>query len=350
MSFVAPYEGDWHELFLDTVRKCMTPDPESIPYCMSMAVIQCSGMGKSRMMQEAVKSAFGININIREALAKGIESELLDFYGGIETNLSVIQAYPPPDIAARDYFANHQRKTDLRLQIEYAVFLNAMFEHIIFTVNARNLGQAPGSLPLEWSNLFGYDPTMGAISEERKTFFEEIVDMANQVSSRRPKPGRRQLTIKSEQRLEMASLDVSIAALRRTCDKVSAMLRDRQCENLCLVSFDEAHGLAHPRKEPDGDKIVKSPYHNLEKVLTNIKSLPFFFAFLSTNSNLHHFAPATGGRPSGRKLEAHGEISFPPYTELPFDVFTKGVLCALGKLTLNNVSTMETMAGFGRAL
>ncbi|KAG8690354.1 hypothetical protein FRC11_012202 [Ceratobasidium sp. 423] len=74
-AFEQPYRGNTAQLFiktLDTVRRSYKGASASKrPYNWSIAVVQSSGMGKSRMVDEATKAVFTIPINIREHLPEG---------------------------------------------------------------------------------------------------------------------------------------------------------------------------------------------------------------------------------------------------------------------------------------
>lgn len=121
-------------------------------------------------------------------------------------------------------------------------------------------------------------------------------------------------------------------------------------EVACFVYFDEAHTLNKPRKVPR-EGYRQSAYQNLGEVLSNLIYCPVFFIFLSTNSHLQLPAPSPTGHLSFRG--AKGNRLFPPFTELPFDVFLEEVLRPLetkGGLALENTCKTDTIVGFGRAL
>ncbi|ELU36201.1 hypothetical protein AG1IA_09769 [Rhizoctonia solani AG-1 IA] len=91
----------------------------------------------------------------------------------------------------------------------------------------------------------------------------------------------------------------------------------------CVFYFDEAHSLTEPPKIVSEVR-THSPYHNLGTVLSQLVDLPIFFVFLSAGSRLQKFAPSASDHPSLRFSK--GEYLIPPFTELPFDVFTDRVL------------------------
>lgn len=153
-----------------------------------------------------------------------------------------------------------------------------------------------------------------------------------------------------EQRLEGFSAEVDdktavrvTASLERDCQLFLQVIGSRTERDgiACMVAFDEAHSLTSPRTRPDNDR-SKSPYHNLETVLTHIYDAPIFFVFLSTNSSLLRFTPT--------KARTNGNYFFPPFTELPFDIYSKDYLSSHKPLTLEKMCTTEAMTVFGRSL
>lgn len=64
LSWEGPFIGKAHKALYATISKvCSGPDPDI--YARSLAVVQSSGMGKSRMIDELSKEHFVIPINLR---------------------------------------------------------------------------------------------------------------------------------------------------------------------------------------------------------------------------------------------------------------------------------------------
>ncbi|KAL5638459.1 hypothetical protein ACGC1H_005223 [Rhizoctonia solani] len=70
LAFEEPYKGETAHLFIKSLNKirCFYVGRPAAdrPYNWSVAVIQSSGMGKSRMVEQSSLSMFTIPINIRE--------------------------------------------------------------------------------------------------------------------------------------------------------------------------------------------------------------------------------------------------------------------------------------------
>ncbi|ELU41236.1 hypothetical protein AG1IA_04734 [Rhizoctonia solani AG-1 IA] len=73
-AFQEPYVGTVHKCFVEALDSYLNLPNEKKLYMRSISVVQSSGMGKSRMIDEAANLVFTIPANIREALPEGIAS------------------------------------------------------------------------------------------------------------------------------------------------------------------------------------------------------------------------------------------------------------------------------------
>ncbi len=123
----------------------------------------------------------------------------------------------------------------------------------------------------------------------------------------------------------------------------------RPATNCFLLYIDEAETLT---QEPvAGSKRTRSALRSLDHVLSWINSDPLFTLFLSTNFKLRSLVPPTSSYPSARDW-ARVRV-YPPYTELPFDIFSIGpsrLPESYEKMTLDLACTLEVMTRFGRPL
>jgi hypothetical protein len=123
-----------------------------------------------------------------------------------------------------------------------------------------------------------------------------------------------------------------------------------------FLYFDEAHILARHDRETDCLPPLRSKYHLLGRVLGRMNSLPFFTVFLSTNSWLRVFAPASSTHNISSLREWSNAILHTPFTELPFDTFARGAFHDLthtgksGIVTLQDVCQLDYIVKFGRPL
>lgn len=117
-----------------------------------------------------------------------------------------------------------------------------------------------------------------------------------------------------------------------------------------VLYSDESHGL-HERFSGASQDDGRTLYQEFTWALDLLKAQNIFSVFLSTNSDLIHFAPSRVYWPS---LRIHEMDAFQtPFTELPFDChpsISGGNAIRSGTVTLAEVSTIGFMCMFGRAL
>jgi hypothetical protein len=126
---------------------------------------------------------------------------------------------------------------------------------------------------------------------------------------------------------------------------------DSELKVFCFVYFDEAHTLCIEPNPKGGDRRTRTAYYNFGKVLAELHETSVFYLFLSTNSKLMAFAPSIQIHPSARAFR--GKQLVPPYTELPFDVFSDKLVSRLkkeGRLNLKGVCDISVITRFGRPL
>jgi hypothetical protein len=70
-SWLYPFRGDAAEALWEYIEDYFSPSFPKKQYAHYAAIVQSSGMGKSRMTDELAKTHFVIPINIREALCTG---------------------------------------------------------------------------------------------------------------------------------------------------------------------------------------------------------------------------------------------------------------------------------------
>ncbi|KAF8344090.1 uncharacterized protein EI90DRAFT_3149527 [Cantharellus anzutake] len=328
-AFEEPYQGATHKLLIETLNDYWQSSAGMArPYNLSLSVIQSSGMGKSRMVAEASLSIFTIPINIREELGHGLKT------------------YPPPDTEFRRYFQGHHAKSDLRLQAEYAIILSVLFTKAAALLETLRFKYKTGAeLAYEWAEYLDEGRTDTEVGVNRKVFLDSVVDEARKLKLMELQPDERETQTK---------LEVLNTRMRKSCDTfVKAMAsNDGGAEVKCIIYFDEAHQLTELVPREKNTARSYSPYHNLGTVLSELTEFPVFFIFLSTSSHLQKSAPSPASHPSVRISQ--GFRLFPPFTELPFDIFAKKVFQSLKgknkKCSLENVGQTDVMVGFGRSL
>ncbi|KAG9095486.1 hypothetical protein FRC06_009760, partial [Ceratobasidium sp. 370] len=358
LAFETKYIGETHKVLIEALNAERGSYPSSAaarPYNFAVSVIQSSGMGKSRMVEEAGNIVFTLPTNLREDLPPNIKGKLLVF--------------PVTTIMLTD----RKSRTDEQQQADYAVLLRVLFEHATKIVEAEFRGCTGADLALKFANHMkkGRDDT--TVGTNRQRFLDDVAREAAELRAGR----------------EMnQTLDSLAASLQASCGRLIDVVHPTRPAdtNACFVYFDEAHPLTTFAKtpvptaanepssqgstsNPNPDKSLtkaagalekphsaiqpirssdqnpkRAPYHNLGRVLSQLVDYSIFFIFLSTNSHLESFAPTPANRPSARDVD--GSQLIPPFTELPFDVFED----TTGPLTLANLCKIEAMVKSGRAM
>ncbi|KAL5639167.1 hypothetical protein ACGC1H_006623 [Rhizoctonia solani] len=392
--FELPYEGKLPQLFKYILKKyarsIFDHAAAKRAYNRSVAIVQSSGMGKSRLVDEMSNLLFSIPLNLREALGEGQNT------------------YPPADENIRAYFDNSENKSDQVLQAEHAVFLSALFDCVIPLAEKFKEGRTAVEQAIKWAEWLKEGQTVMKVGPNRSKLYSDVIKQARNKLSKVKTIFAEHTTSPTEPEIHSMEIDASpkdtnaaltesntplpdnntvsmevdaipikanspatnakpliqvlvdpetlrglLGALYQSWSKLqNALVPEagrQRADNMCFVYFDEAHGLAKPPSEV-GPLRRMSSYHNLCKVLATLCRMPVFFIFLSTNSNLQQFAPSPFDHPSLRVSQ--GYAVFPPLTELPFDVFVETVMKKLAHdmMSLNNVCTMDIMSHFGRPM
>ncbi|KAG8707118.1 hypothetical protein FRC11_007674 [Ceratobasidium sp. 423] len=401
VAFQIPYQGNLPRHFIDVLNMYSRQSKgASKLYNKSISIIQSSGMGKSRLVQEVADQVFTIPANLREKLGEGMK------------------AYPPPDEKLRSYFEKHEHKSDDLLQAEYSILLKHIFSQAARIADL--LKDREGSLASTWADYLKPGANDEKVGMGRQKFYTEAVNEAykvgilklyvfspttenllQEISGISQRVGQNSV-LKEEIRLvdlfremhmgaramvnvvkskgsDEASLPVDSveASALEDYDETSASedsdgtsvsedsdeanvpedhdetsaSEGSDGTNACIVYFDEAHNLTKPPQIIEGIR-YRNPYHNLGMVLSNLRDLPIFFIFLSTNTHLQQFAPPASYHPSIRVSQ--GRSLIPPFTELSFDVFMTEMFAELQKSekasSLANACTTEVMSSMGRPL
>ncbi|KEP53433.1 putative G2/mitotic-specific cyclin cdc13 [Rhizoctonia solani 123E] len=323
--FELPYKGNLPQLFKKTLNenaRSMFQSAAQRAYNRSVAIVQSSGMGKSRLVDETSNLLFGIPLNLRETINQGTLT------------------YPPADKHLRAYFNHSENKSDEFLQVEHVIFLSTLFDCVTPMAEKFKEGRTAVKQAIEWAAWLKEGQTAEAVGPNRSRLYRDVVEKA-----------RSKLVVLADPQI----LKALSSALRQSWVKLRKALVPEDgrhnADNMCFVYFDEAHGLTKPPAEV-GPLCRMSSYHNLCKVLAKLCDAPIFFIFLWTNSNLRQFAPPVFDHPSLRVSQ--GYAVFPPFTELPFDVFVETAMEKLAQpevtMSLTNVCTTDIMSHFGRPM
>ncbi|KAL5638460.1 hypothetical protein ACGC1H_005223 [Rhizoctonia solani] len=161
LAFEEPYKGETAHLFIKSLNKirCFYVGRPAAdrPYNWSVAVIQSSGMGKSRMVEQSSLSMFTIPINIREDPPAGKK------------------AYPPSDTSVRRFFHRYQNKDDAEQQAAYAIFLQVLFTKILELIQNQFPELTGQDLARAWATYLKEGGSEDTVGMNRQEFYNSVV-------------------------------------------------------------------------------------------------------------------------------------------------------------------------------
>ncbi|KAI9430204.1 hypothetical protein H4582DRAFT_1820313, partial [Lactarius indigo] len=283
-------------------------------YC---SIIQSSGMGKSRLLDEFSKSYFMIPINLRHSEGQG---------------------YPPADHKVRNFLTDGGRvipHSSAKYLMQH--FLLALFDKT--AVVLKEMGPTKFERIQNFRDFMSKDQSMGSAGKNRNKFYEEVIAKASV---------RRGFFMRF---LGGAELSTALKALQNVLnsgDKKSFEHSiyigndppgDESSRVVDIfVAFDEAHTLADSFDDQNESRFVV-----LRRILSSISSEPLFSFFLSTTGKITQFGQPRGQDASNRINE--GKLTTPrPYIYLGFDQLMQS------QKTLDHVTSLECIAHMGRPL
>ncbi|KAJ1301372.1 hypothetical protein OPQ81_008637 [Rhizoctonia solani] len=206
-AFEEHYVGNVHRYFIDALNAYSELNNKagtvSKLYNKSICVIQSSGMGKSRLVDEAAKEVFAIPANLCEELPKGLE------------------AYPPADEELRSYFERHE----------------------VLNLNECEVGGARGNR----QKIYAAAVKNANDRRNLDTFLERRTDGLLGLN-------------------HSTKLDKLFGAMSRSAMNMIHVVANKssQLKNNCFFYFDEAHTLIEPPQVIEGFR-SRNPYHNLAR-------------------------------------------------------------------------------------
>ncbi|KAF6751649.1 hypothetical protein DFP72DRAFT_1047598 [Ephemerocybe angulata] len=292
------YVGDAHANLLLNIGRSIPPYPA--PYENIGAIIQSSGYGKSRTVDEmaALIPTIPMNVRDKEDSKQG--------------------AYPPPDEPLTTLFSAISMNS---LNVDEAAQAFHSFFAILFEKLAEKVDKlAKGDLAIKLRADF-------ANTESRSEFYQDVCQRFQQVI---PHP-------ESDHELRAKN------ALSNLIEKLPPP--DKRSDNRLslLLYVDEAHTLSNRRLR----SAQYSLYDGMLKAVAEYSTQNFFLLVLSTSSHLDRFAPPARLANSMRQQRAN---LVAPFTEMPFDCHPKLRKRLKPDLNLSDIQQFEFIAQFGRPL
>ncbi|KAI0267789.1 hypothetical protein BC834DRAFT_58548 [Gloeopeniophorella convolvens] len=294
------------------------------PFC---PIIQSSGMGKSRLLDEFAKNHFSIPINLRGPNSKG---------------------FPPPDANVRDYLTcidednpEYSKVSGVRM---YA-FLGALLSHATTVVESFGDRDRMERIAL-FREYMAKGHSMKNVGGRRKLFYDEVLKEAAKFQKEAPLAGKGSPS-KQEVPGDKTRLFEAALALRQAL--YSPIIIDEGTELPAIpdiiITFDEAHELT--KKFGAGSSL--SNFTQLRRALRMLHEGSAYAFFLSTDSKISEFAPTQHSDSSNRVLD--GDLFLDrPFSALGFDQLMTSRKIGAAFKTIEDVTSMECIAHMGRPL
>ncbi|KAH7917774.1 hypothetical protein BV22DRAFT_1135131 [Leucogyrophana mollusca] len=298
-----PYSGHHHHLLLRNINNMK----RGKLYSNTVAIIQSSGSGKSRLVREQSNLVFTLPFNLRP----DADSKQL--------------AYPPPDRRIRAYILAETLSLP-----ESQVRCLRLLAHL-FSVVSSNLSELIEQLKEKQHKCTSLAEDWHAymeLGDNRTRMYNLAVNNCNSsenysCTENRGEPSTVQAAVQEAKS--------QLEGLLKRIDDNDVARADGKLDNVKLMLyFDEAHVLATRAVFGNADR--KDMHDVLCSCLNFFASYPIFAIFLSTESSINRLYA----------LQA-------PITETPFDCFPAMEIDP-GELKLPDLSTVEFMARFGRPL
>lgn len=147
-------------------------------YC---SIVQSSGMGKSRLLDEFARGFFTIPINLRPAKSDGTSCLSLPIMDH-QARLFLV-GFPPADVQVRDFLLGVEGTLEASAQLAYSRacnFLLALFKKTEETVASFN-GQTKAERIKEFRKFMSDGQSMRVAGENRRRFYSDVVTRARDV-------------------------------------------------------------------------------------------------------------------------------------------------------------------------
>ncbi|KAM6495407.1 hypothetical protein JOM56_008113 [Amanita muscaria] len=344
-SWERPYVGQAAEALWTYIRSHYNTNEQIYEH--SCSVVQSSGMGKSRTVDELGKKCFSIPINLRDAQSTG---------------------YPPADLEVLNFLTiERQEEPSYR---RACCFIDALFEHTDHILQNFDSQWEIEKVACEFRIRMTEGQTMQEHNLFRRNFYQRVVEIAEEkikvedvlftwdISVTRPGSDERPCYmspsgLKDAPFLPAVSCGKLIESLkaRKSLSAVKKGAKSK-AEPFVILAFDEAHTLTWPaafaltKREATG-YATWSNYSVLRHVLHALYSFPLFALFLSTTGNISQFI--SPNEDISRRIIIGDLKLIQPYTDLGFDTLAKKVVLD-GHWNLERVTEDSHIVHMGRPL
>ncbi|KAI0299888.1 hypothetical protein BC826DRAFT_716613 [Russula brevipes] len=327
------FKGDAADVLLRTISDFL--NKQRRVYARGTWIINSSGTGKSRMVDQVAMTIITIPMCLRAARTQG---------------------FPPSDVALRNWFELLALQGRDVIARKLHVFLSSLFvvlrkrlaaiaseiedfQPLLMSTQSNEqehaslVTQRQGLLAHAFRKLMTTGQTFDSPNEYRKRFYDEVI---NETEDSMKEYGEVEEFIQSPPRYELQN------AGSRLCEYIDPQgLLDSATgprRPLVILNFDEAHLLTNPLEFHPSWTI----FSELQWVLREVVDMPIFSLFVSTAGRPDLFSPETQSGSSSQitTLDPISEISF---DDLAYPAYPNSV-------TLDRVVELDWISHLGRPL
>ncbi|VDC03205.1 unnamed protein product [Peniophora sp. CBMAI 1063] len=290
-SWDHPFQGTAHEALWKHIRKYSKPELIYAPYT---AIVQSSGVGKTRCVDELGKQQLVIPVNLRDPKSKG---------------------FPASDESVYGYLVR-EWTSSIDGAIRMDAFLYSLLYHLRKVIVERYMTEGPlnaKSLPLFIHDFMSDGQTFAAQSPTRSSFYAAVVAKAEELENDvRREPIQRQgypsMIRYPSGREGYETTRMMALRLVEACIEAGHSSRPA-----VVIAFDEAHHL---------DKVQTStgstPFGHLRSALCNLRG-SVYSLFLSRAGKIVHFPPPHRKLDPSACITDVTLIDSPPFTAFGWD-------------------------------
>ncbi|KAI0300779.1 hypothetical protein BC826DRAFT_619486 [Russula brevipes] len=337
-SWEGKFKGDAAEVLLKTISSYLAQVGPYGPYA---SVLNSSGTGKSRMVDELSTKIIMVPICLREG----------------------VTGFPPPDVNLRRWLHSVRDYSRNNVMDQLLCFLSSLLNVTLGRLQSiaeqddikgltelidrepkaseETVRKRQKLLAETFRELMTNGQTFEEVNEYRRSFFDEVVAWTQEAVN----DGRHSNNLSNPPILDMRMKEVLGAgrALQIFVDSHGVLCQKEGMRRpFVIFSLDEAHGLTKFKANENW-----SIYSVLCSCLGPLGAFSFFFLFISTAGKFSYLSPDTLWVPSSR-ISGHNHVQLPSITETGFDqlAFTANE----GQTTLEEVMMDRWITHLGRPL
>ncbi|TFK93135.1 hypothetical protein K466DRAFT_538427 [Polyporus arcularius HHB13444] len=320
-AWATPFIGKSHDVLLLNLQRMykhsLQASVDTSKHLSHTSIIQSSGSGKSRMVDEVSKLMFAIPFNIRKP------------------EDSKVGAWPLPDDAIRELLVRLGTASDeARMTCGFLSFFQGVFGEIAHTVE-REFKQPCRSREEFASSWHAYLSS----GNHRSELYRRVVRRTDGLLAESHKLAIQQIAPNTREALRaLVSLVYRLSSCSISGESPANCLQ-------VLIYFDEAHDLV---ASPALQGVTKSPLDVLVQALDEFERCGAFTLLMSTQLHTPYVAPSSPFTNSARYVPRVGTMHA-PITETPFDCFGSSKLIP-SRLKVGDVGKVALMACFGRPM